>query len=81
MYILPTSGLQMTVEKTRPKQLLRLIITGVKSVMNQLEILAITYKLLKVREKSRAQGALLPTDGKTGVNLFSQSLSVAIPVV
>ena len=47
----------MTVE--RPvRKLLRPTTTGTNSAMNQLEFLANTHKLLKVREKSRTQGAL-----------------------
>ena len=48
----------MTVEKPKPKQLLRPIATGADSAMNQSEFLAITYNSLKVREKSRVHGAI-----------------------
>ena len=48
----------MTVEKLIPKQLLRPIITGANSAMNQSQFLAITYNLLKAREKSRVHGAI-----------------------
>ena len=49
----------MTVEKPIPKQLLRLITTGTNSTMNQSEFLAIACYLLKAREKSRAQDAIV----------------------
>ena len=48
----------MTVEKPKPKLLLRPITTGANSAMNQSEFLAITCNLRKAREKSRAQGAI-----------------------
>ena len=50
----------MTVEKPKPKQLLRPITTGANSVMNQSQklLLAITCNSLEVREKSRVQGAI-----------------------
>ena len=48
----------MTVEKPKPKQLLRPITTGTNSVMNQSQFLAITCNSLKVRKKSRVQGAI-----------------------
>ena len=48
----------MTVEKPKPKQLLRLITTGADSAMNQSQFLAITCNSLKAREKSRIQGAI-----------------------
>ena len=47
----------MTVEKPKPKQLLRPITTGAGSVTNQSQFLAITCNSLKAREKSRVQGA------------------------
>ena len=40
----------MTVEKPKPKQLLRPITTGADSAMNQSQFLAITYNYLKARE-------------------------------
>ena len=43
----------MTVEKPKPKQLLRPITTGVDSSMNQSQFLAITCNSLEAREKSR----------------------------
>ena len=52
------SGFQMTVEKPKPKQLLRQITTGANSAMNQSQILAIICNLLKAREKSRVHGAI-----------------------
>ena len=48
----------MTVEKPKPKQLLRPITTGADSAMNQSQFLAITYNSLKAREKSRVHGAI-----------------------
>ena len=43
----------MTVEKPKPKQLLRPITTGAGSAMNQSQFLAITYNSFEAREKSR----------------------------
>ena len=48
----------MTVEKPKPKQLLRPITIGTNSAMNQSQFLAITCISLEAREKSRAQGAI-----------------------
>ena len=48
----------MTVEKPKPKQLLRPITTGANSAMNQSQFLAITCNSHKVREKSRVHGAI-----------------------
>ena len=48
----------MTVEKQKPKQLLRPITTGTNSAMNQSQFLAITCNLLEAREKSRVHGAI-----------------------
>ena len=48
----------MTVEKPKPKQLLRPITTGANSVMNQSQSLAITCNSLKAREKSCVHGAI-----------------------
>ena len=48
----------MTVEKPKPKQLLRPIRTGANSAMNQSQFLAITCNSLEAREKSRAHGAI-----------------------
>ena len=48
----------MTVEKPKPKQLLRPITTGGDSVMNQSQFIAITCNSLKVQEKSCVQGAI-----------------------
>ena len=48
----------MTVEKPKPKQLLRPITTGAGSAMNQSQFLAITYNSLEAREKSRVHGAI-----------------------
>ena len=48
----------MTVEKPKPKQLLRPITTGADSTMNQSQFLAITCNSLKVREKSRVHGEI-----------------------
>ena len=47
----------MTVEKPKPKQLLRPITTGADNAMNQLQFLAITCNSLEAREKSRVHGA------------------------
>ena len=46
----------MTVEKPKPKQLLRPITTGTNSAMNQSQFLAITCSSLVAREKSRVHG-------------------------
>ena len=48
----------MTVEKPKPKQLLRPITTGADSAMSQLQFLAITCNSLKEQEKSRVHGAI-----------------------
>ena len=48
----------MTVEKPKPKQLLRPITTGAGSVMNQSQFLAITCNSLKAREESRVHDAI-----------------------
>ena len=48
----------MTVEKPKPKQLLRPITTGADSSMNQSQFLGITCNSLKAREKSRVHGAI-----------------------
>ena len=48
----------MTVEKPKPKQLLRPITTGAGSAMNQSQFLAITCNSLKAREKSRVHGEI-----------------------
>ena len=48
----------MTVEKPKPKQLLRPIITGADSAMNQSQFLAITCNSLEVQEKSHVHGAV-----------------------
>ena len=48
----------MTVEKPKPKQLLRPITTGAGSAMNQSQFLAITCNSLAAREKSRIHGAI-----------------------
>ena len=48
----------MTVEKPKPKQLLRPITTGADSVMDQSQLLEITCKSLKAWEKSRVQGVI-----------------------
>ena len=47
----------MTVEKPKPKQLLRPITTGAASEMSQSQFLAITCNSLKAREKSHVHGA------------------------
>ena len=48
----------MTVEKPKPKQLLRPITTGADSSMNQSQFLAITCNSFEAREKSRVRGAI-----------------------
>ena len=48
----------MTVEKPKPKQLLRPITTGADSAMNQSQFLTITCNSLKARERSRVQGVI-----------------------
>ena len=48
----------MTVEKLKPKQLLRPITTGPGSAMNKSQVLAITCTSLEAREKSRVHGAI-----------------------
>ena len=48
----------MTVEKPKPRQLLRPITTGTNSSMNQSQFLAITCNSLEAREKSRVHGAI-----------------------
>ena len=74
----------MTVEKPKPKQLLRPITTGADSAMSQSQFLAITCNSLKAREKSRVQGAIAFGFAshwlKNGASLLSQSLSVAIAI-
>ena len=47
----------MTVEKPKPKQLLRPITTGTNSSMNQSQFLAITCNSPEAREISRIHGA------------------------
>ena len=48
----------MTVEKPKPKQLLRPITTGANSAMNQSQFLAITCNSPEAREISRVHGAI-----------------------
>ena len=48
----------MTVEKPKPKQLLRPITTGANSAMNQSQFPAIICSSLKAREESRVHGAI-----------------------
>ena len=48
----------MTVEKPKPKKLLRPITTGPGSAMNQSQFLAITCNSLEAQEKSRVRGAI-----------------------
>ena len=48
----------MTVEKPKPKQLLRPITTGTNSAMNQSEFLAITCNSPEVQEKSCVHGVI-----------------------
>ena len=75
----------MTVEKPKPKQLLRPITTGTDSARNQSQLLAITCNSLEALEKSRVHGVIgfgfaSHWLKKTGASLFSQSLSVAIAI-
>ena len=74
----------MTVEKPKPKQLLRPIIVGANSATYQSQLLAITCNSPEEREKSRYKVALvlvlLLIGWKTGASLLSQSLSVAIAI-
>ena len=74
----------MTVEKPKPKQLLRPITTGAGNAMNQSQFLAITCNSLEAREKHayvvRLVLVLLSLVEKTGASLLSQSLSVAIAI-
>ena len=74
----------MTVEKPKPKQLLRPITTGTNSAMNQSQFLAITCNSLEAREKSRVHGAIgfgfASHWLKNSASLLSQSLSVAIVI-
>ena len=48
----------MTVEKLKPKELLRPITTGADSAMNQSQFLALACNSLKAREKWRVHGAI-----------------------
>ena len=48
----------MTVEKPKPKQLVRPITAGTNSAVNQSQFLAITCNYLEAREKSRVQGGI-----------------------
>ena len=48
----------MTVEKPKPKQLLRPITTGANSAMNQSQFLAIICNSHEAREKSRVHGVI-----------------------
>ena len=74
----------MTVEKPKPKQLLRSITTGANSAMSQSQFLAITCNSLKGRKNHaymvRLVLVLLLIGWKTGASLLSQSLSVAIAI-
>ena len=78
------SSFQTTVEKPKPKQLLRPITTGANSTMNQSQFLAIIWNLLKAREYHAYMVRLvlvwLLISWKTGASLLSQSLSVAIAI-
>ena len=48
----------MTVERAKPKQLLRPTTTGTNSALNQSKFLAITCNSREAREKSRVRGAI-----------------------
>ena len=73
-----------SVEKPKPKQLLRPITTRTNRAVNQSQFLAITGNTLEARKKSRVRGrlvlVLLLIGWKTGASLLSQSLSVAIAI-
>ena len=56
--VLSRAVFQMTIEKPKPKQLLRPITTRADSAMNQSQFLAITCNSLEAREKSRVHGAI-----------------------
>ena len=75
----------MTAEKPIPKLLLRPITTGANSALNQSELLAITFNLLKAREESRVEDAIgfgfAAHWLKTGGRFLSKLLSVAIAIV
>ena len=49
----------MTVEKPKPKQLLRPITIGTNSVMNQSQFLAITCNQLEAQEKECVEGGIV----------------------
>ena len=71
----------MTVEKPKPKQLLRPITTGTNSAMNQSQFIAITCNSLEAREKSRVHGAIgFGFASHWLLALLSQSLSAAIAI-
>ena len=74
----------MTVERPKPKQLLRPITTGAGSAMNQSQFLAITCNWLEARERSRVHGAIgSGFDShwlKNWRESFKQSLSVAFAI-
>ena len=73
------SGFQITVEKPKPKQLLRPRTTGTNSSMNQSQFLPATRPK---RGKNHAYMVLVLRliCGKTGASLLSQSRSVAIAI-
>ena len=48
----------MTVEKPKPKQLVRPITAGANSAMNQSQFIAISCNSHQAREKSRLRGAI-----------------------
>ena len=74
----------MTVEKPKPKKLLRPITTGANSPMNESQFLVITCNSLKAREKSRVHSAIGFDFAshwlKTGASLLRQSLRIAIAI-
>ena len=73
----------MTVEKPKPKQLLRPITTGAGSAMNQSQFLGITGNSLKAQEKSPVHGAIgfcFDYHWLKKWRLSCQSLSVAIAI-
>ena len=70
----------MTVEKPKPKQLLRPIKTGAGSVMNQSQFLANTCTSLKAREKSRVDGGIGFGFASHWLKNWRELLSVAIAI-
>ena len=70
----------MTVEKLKPKQLLRPITAGANSTMNQSQFLAITCNTLKAREKWLVHGVIGFGFLLIGWKFGSSLLSVVIAI-